>query len=137
MKNVLQFLKFLFFSLSAGLIQIGSFALFNEIIKLPYWVSYLVSLLLSVLWNFTLNRKFTFKSANNVGKAMLLTLAFYAVFTPCSTYLEKVLTSAGVNEYLVTIINMVLNFILEFFWQKFVVFKEEKIPESAEGNENK
>ena len=124
MKETVRFLKFLFFSISAGLIEIGSFTLLNELLHLPYWVSYLVALVLSVLWNFTLNRKFTFKSSNNIKIAMLKVALFYAVFTPASTLLEHYLTSIGLNEYLVTGINMVINFVTEFLYQRFYVFKD-------------
>lgn len=115
-------IKFTLFSISAGVIQIASFTLMNELIGWDYWVSYLIALVLSVLWNFTFNRKFTFKSAANVPKAMLLVAAYYAVFTPLSTLLEDKLTDAGWNEYLVTAINMILNFATEFLYQRFVVF---------------
>ena len=101
----------------------GVFALLNELLHLPYWLSYLVALVLSVLWNFTLNRKFTFKSATNVPIAMLKVAAYYLVFTPLSTFLEHYLTETmHWNEYLVTAINMVLNFGTEFLYQRFVVF---------------
>lgn len=124
-KEALRGLKFTLFSLSAGIIQIGSFTLMNELLHWPYWVSYLIALVLSVIWNFTLNRKFTFKSANNVPKAMLLVLAYYCVFTPLSTLLEKYLTeTCGWNEYLVTVINMVINFVTEFLYDRFVVFRD-------------
>ena len=115
--------KFTLFSISAGVIQIGSFTLLNEVWHLPYWVSYLTALVLSVLWNFTLNRKYTFQSAANVPVAMLKVAAFYAVFTPASTWLEHVLTmNLGWNEYLVTAINMLINFVTEFLYQRFFVF---------------
>ncbi len=115
--------KFLLFSISAGLIQIGSFALMNELLHWPYWICYLVALVLSVLWNFTLNRKFTFRSAANVPIAMLKVAAYYAVFTPLSTLLEHVLTDSLLwNEYLVTGINMALNFATEFLYQRFFIF---------------
>ncbi len=115
-------MKFVLFSLSAGIIQIGSFTLLNELAGLDYWVSYLIALVLSVLWNFTFNRKFTFHSAANVPIAMLKVAAFYVVFTPLSTLLEAYLTGIGWNEYLVTVINMLINFVLEFFYQRFFVF---------------
>ena len=115
--------KFTFFSVSAGLIEIGAFAILNEWLRLPYWLSYLVALVLSVLWNFTLNRRFTFKSATNVPVAMLKVALYYAVFTPLSTALEHWLTSGlSWNEYLATGINMALNFITEFLYQRFFVF---------------
>jgi putative flippase GtrA len=124
MKDFVRFLKFTLFSISAGLIEIGTFTLLNEVFHLPYWVCYLTGLVLSVVWNFTLNRKFTFQSAANVPKAMFKVFLFYLVFTPASTYLEHLLTTTlGWNEYLVTGINMVLNFTLEFFYQRYYVFK--------------
>lgn len=124
-KEFLRGVKFTLFSLSAGLIQIGSFALFNELFHWAYWVSYLIALVLSVLWNFTLNRRFTFQSAGNVPKAMLLVALFYLVFTPVSTLLEKFLTEQLLwNEYLVTVLNMLLNFVTEFLYDRFVVFRD-------------
>ena len=123
MKEVVRIVKFTLFSISAGLIEMGAFALLNELLHLPYWLSYLVALVLSVLWNFTLNRKFTFKSAVNVPVAMLKVACYYAVFTPLSTLLEHYLAGTlGWNEYLVTAINMVLNFVTEFLYQRFFVF---------------
>lgn len=121
-KELLRGLKFFAFSVSAGVIELGSFALLNELAGLPYWLSYLTALVLSVLWNFTLNRKFTFKSAANVPVAMLKVFCFYLVFTPLSTLLEHALTSIGWNEYLVTVVNMVINFVTEFLYQRFFVF---------------
>ena len=123
MKELLRMVKFTLFSVSAGLIEMGAFALLNELLRLPYWLSYLLALILSVLWNFTLNRKFTFHSAVNVPAAMLKVAAYYAVFTPLSTWLEHRLTmDLGWNEYLVTAMNMVLNFVTEFLYQRFFVF---------------
>lgn len=117
-------LKFLLFSLSAGIIQLLSFTLFNELLHLKYWFSYLTALVLSVLWNFTLNRRFTFKSASNVPIAMLKVFAYYCVFTPVTTVLgNHLVENLGWNEYLVTIMNMVLNFVTEFLYQRFVVFR--------------
>ena len=123
MKEFVRVVKFTLFSISAGLIEIGSFMLLNELLHLPYWISYLVALVLSVLWNFTLNRKFTFKSAANVPIAMLKVAAYYAVFTPLSTMLEHTLTMRfGWNEYVATGANMLLNFVTEFLYQRFFVF---------------
>lgn len=121
-KEWVRTLKFFLFSVSAGVIEMGSFALLNEVFHLDYWVSYLVGLILSVLWNFTFNKKFTFKSAENVPKAMALVFAFYLVFTPLSTLLEKYLTGLNWNEYLVTLINMVLNLVLEYIYDRYVVY---------------
>ena len=122
-KELWRAVKFTLFSASAGLIELVSFALLNELLHLPYWLSYLIALVLSVLWNFTLNRKFTFKSAANVPVAMLKVAAFYLVFTPLSTGLEHWYTmTLGWNEYLATAANMVLNFVTEFLYQRFFVF---------------
>ncbi|MBQ3593532.1 MAG: GtrA family protein [Clostridia bacterium] len=122
-KELLRSLKFTLFSISAGLIQIVSYTLFMEVFHLVPWVSYLISLTLSVVWNFTLNRKYTFHSANNVPVAMLKVLAFYLVFTPLSTWWTKALTEAGWNAYLVEILTMLVNFVTEFLFQRFVVFR--------------
>jgi len=122
-KELLRSLKFALFSISAGLIQIVSYTLFMEVFHLVPWVSYLISLTLSVVWNFTLNRKYTFHSANNVPVAMLKVLAFYLVFTPLSTWWTKALTEAGWNAYLVEFLTMLVNFVTEFLFQRFVVFR--------------
>lgn len=138
LKEFFRFIKFALFSASAGLIEMGAFALLNELTHWSYWPCYLIALLLSVTWNFTLNRKFTFKSAANVPAAMAKVLAYYAVFTPLSTLLGSYLSDTlGWNEYLVTIINMALNFSTEFLYQRFVVFGKsidtaEKKPDEAE-----
>ena len=123
MKEFKRFLKFTFFSISAGLIQFLSFTIINEFTNLPYWFCYLTALILSVLWNFTLNRKFTFKSASNIPKAMSLVFCYYLVFTPLSTFFGQFLVNHKVNEYIVTIMNMIINFITEFLFQRYVVFK--------------
>lgn len=123
-KEWVRILKFVLFSASAGVIQFGSFALLNELTEWRYWPCYLISLLLSILWNFTFNRRFTFKSKANIMKAMLLVLAFYAVFTPATTLLGDWLAEDLLwNEYVVTIINMLLNLSLEYLYQRFVVYR--------------
>ena len=122
--ELMRTVKFTLFSISAGIIQIGTFTLMNELLHWDYWVSYLISLVLSVVWNFPFNRKFTFKSAANVPIAMMKVFGYYLVFTPLSTLLEKYLTdTCGWNEYLVTVINMVINFVTEFLFDRFVVFR--------------
>lgn len=124
-QELLRTIKFALFSASAGLIQTISFALFNELMHLEHWLSYLLALTLSVLWNFTLNRKFTFHSAANVPIAMLKVAGFYAVFAPLSTWWTAVLTGEGFywNEYLVLAITMLSNLVLEYLFQRFVVFR--------------
>ena len=121
-KEFMRALKFTLISISAGIIQIGLFTVMNELLTINYWVAYLTSLLASILWNFTINRKVTFKSANNVKIAMLLVLAFYAVFTPVSTILGELAENSGVNEYIVLAITMITNFVTEYLYDRFVVF---------------
>ena len=128
-KELLRALKFTLISISAGIIQVLSYALIRVFSKFPegswqdYVIAYTPSLLLSVIWNFTINRKYTFKSANNVKIAMLLVLAFYAIFTPLSTVLGGVVVEKGMNAELVFIITLVLNFALEFLYTRYVVYK--------------
>ena len=123
-KEWLRSLKFVLFSASAGIIQMSSFALLNELAQLDYWASYLISLVLSVVWNFTFNRKFTFKSTGNVGRAMILVALYYCIFTPLSTLLEHYLADTlAWNEYIVTFLNMLLNMVTEFLFQRFVVYR--------------
>ena len=123
-KELWRTIKFTLFSASAGLIEMGSFALLNEFTNWSYWPCYLIALVLSVLWNFTLNRRYTFQSANNVPVAMLKVFAFYCVFTPLSTIFGNYLAETlGWNEYIVTIINMLANFVLEYLYDRFFVFK--------------
>ena len=124
LKEFFRALKFLIISISAGIIQIGSFTLMNEVFKFNYWVAYLVSLLLSIIWNFTINRKVTFKASDNYKISMLLVLAFYAVFTPVSTILGNLAETSGVNEYLVLAVTMVANFLLEFVYCRYVVYRK-------------
>ena len=121
-KEFLRAVKFTLFSISAGIIQAITFALLNELLHLDYWVSYLTALVLSVLWNFTLNRKITFQSANNIPIAMLKVAAYYLVFTPLSTWGGDALTAIGWNEYLVLAVSMITNFVTEFLYQRFFVF---------------
>ncbi len=134
MKSFLQFLKFTLFSVSAGLIQIGSFALLNELCRMIYWPAYLISLILSVLWNFTFNRKFTFKSAANIPVAMAKVFGFYLIFTPVSTLLGNFAENSGINEYIVLAVTMISNFALEFLFCKFFVYRnsEDTIAQKAE-----
>ena len=117
-----QAVKFTLFSISAGIIQIGSFAVLEIFIK-DYWVPYLISLVLSIVWNFTLNRRYTFKSAANVPIAMAKVFGFYLVFTPVSTYLGNMVEGFGVNDFIILIVTMLSNFVLEFLFCKFVVYR--------------
>ena len=122
-KELWRVVKFVLFSASAGVIQIGLFTALNELCRWSYWPCYLIALVASVVWNFTLNRKFTFQSAANVPEAMAKVALYYVVFTPLSTLLGNFLASTLLwNEYLVTVINMLLNFTTEFLYQRFLVF---------------
>ena len=123
-KELMRTVKFLLFSVGAAAIQVGSFTLLNEVVHATYWLAYLISLILTIIWMFTLNRKFTFKSSGNIPVAMLKTLAYYAVFTPLSTWWTAALTSPSVgwNEYLVLAITMVINCSTEYLFDRFVVF---------------
>jgi len=118
-----QVIKFTLFSISAGIIQVGSFTLFEELFHMPYWPSYLISLVLSVVWNSTFNRRYTFRSDANVPRSMALVALFYVVFTPASTVGGNALTQAGWNDYLVLALTMILNFVLEYLYQRFVVYR--------------
>lgn len=124
-KELLRTVKFVLFSISAGVIQVLSFTLMEELLHWTHWVSYLISLVMSVLWNFTLNRKFTFCSANNVPLAMLQVALFYLVFTPLSTWWTAALTApeVGWNEYLVLALTMIINFVTEYLFDRLVVFR--------------
>lgn len=131
-KQLFQLIKFTLFSISAGAIQIGSFAILEIFIK-DYWIPYLISLVLSIVWNFTLNRRFTFKSAANVPVAMAKLFGFYIVFTPLSTWLGDLAEGAGWNDFLILVITMLSNFALEFLYSKFVIYRGK---ENTLGKEN-
>ena len=121
--ELIRTIKFVLFSISAGVIEIGVFTVLYELLHWEYWVAYLIALVLSVVWNFTLNREFTFRSANHVPIAMLKVAAYYAVFTPVTTILGNYLEgTCGWNGMLVTIMNMLLNFVTEYLYDRFVVF---------------
>ncbi|MCR5296364.1 MAG: GtrA family protein [Clostridiales bacterium] len=131
-----QAVKFTLFSASAGIIQIGTYTLMYEALGWAPWLSYLISLILSVLWNFTFNRTYTFRSDADVGRSMLLVALFYVVFTPLSTWWTAALTGENpftaqkaaqeplVNNYVVQIGTMLINFVTEFLYQKFVVYRK-------------
>jgi putative flippase GtrA len=124
MKEYLRVILFVLFSASAAVIEMGSFAILNEFTGWSYWPCYLIALLCSIVWNFTLNRKFTFRSAANIPVAMLKTLGYYLVFTPTTTILGSYLADTLMwNEYLVTGINMGLNLVTEYLFQRYVVFR--------------
>lgn len=150
-ENFIQVLKYTLCAGSAGVIEAASFALLIWLLGLTVkdsqsftninflgsemnWiqiVAQMVSLALSVVWNFTLNRKFTFQSNANVPKVLALAFAFYIPFYPASTlfvgWFAAYLTGAGaivVAGYLPKALAMIANFVLEFVWQKFFVFRD-------------
>ena len=132
-KELLRTLKYALIAASAGAIQLLSTFLLNTFLLKGtdnYFWCYLIGLVLSVLWNFTLNRKYTFKSANNVPIAMLKVAAYYLVFTPLSTWWVDALVTApfwgslnaSVVEAAVQVFTMLVNFVTEFLYQRFFVF---------------
>ncbi len=122
-EEFVRVVKYVLFSASAGVIQFVTFTLLNEIVQWPYWPCYLIALVLSVLWNFTLNREFTFKSTANIPRAMLLVAAYYAVFSPLSTLWGTALTNIGWNEYIVLIGTMLINLTTEFLYWRLVIYR--------------
>lgn len=123
-KELIRTIKFTLFSISAGIIEIVLFAILDKFTGWNYWPKYLIALIASVIWNFTLNREYTFKSANNVPIAMLKVAIFYAIFTPVSTIAGNYLAeSLGWNDILVTLLNMLCNFVLEYLYDKYIVFR--------------
>ena len=123
-KELIRTIKFTLFSISAGIIEIILFTALDKFTGWEYWPKYLIALIASVIWNFTLNREYTFKSANNVPIAMIKVAFFYAIFTPVSTIIGNYLAeNLGWNDILVTLLNMGCNFILEYLYDKYIVFR--------------
>ena len=122
-KNLWQMIKFILFSISAGVIQEGLYLILFNALGLSYWFSYLVSLVASVLWNFTFNRRYTFRSDADVKRSMLLVALFYVVFTPVTMLGGQWLVNRGLNGNVVQIGTMLLNFVLEYLYQRFVVYR--------------
>lgn len=123
-KELVRTAKFVLFSISAGIVQIAVFTFLEELLHLTHWASYLAALIASVLWNFTLNRRFTFCSAGSIPRAMAKVALFYLVFTPVSTWWTAVLTGERFmwNEYLVLALTMLVNFVTEYAYDRFFVF---------------
>ena len=123
-KELIRTIKFTLFSISAGIIEIVLFTLLDKFTGWTYWPKYLIALIASVIWNFTLNREYTFKSANNVPIAMIKVAIFYSIFTPASAIAGNYLAeNLGWNDILVTLLNMLCNFVLEYLYDKYVVFR--------------
>ncbi len=125
-KELIRTLKFVLVSASAGIIEAVVFTLMNELTDLKYWPCYLTALVASVVWCFTINRRYTFQSTKNVPRAMAMVFAFYLVFTPVTTVLGNYLAETRMwNEYLVTALNMVLNLSLEYLYDTYVVYRND------------
>lgn len=123
-ENIWQGIKFTLFSISAGIIQIIVFTLLKELFKLDYWTGYLIALIISVVYNFTLNRRYTFKSAANIPIAMIKIAVFYCIFTPLSTWWGDALDKLGWNEYIVLGGTMIINFITEFLYSRLFIYRK-------------
>lgn len=151
-KGVVQFIKYALCAASAGIIQIVLFSILQTVLpkdmgnihfivedmQLGTFIATTVALCASILWNFTFNRKFTFKDAGNVPLAMFLAFLFYVPFYPFQTWYVhtiKTLLSHHINVDGAGIIAeasvMAINFALEFIWQKFVVFRKPKDKKTA------
>ncbi len=123
-KELLRKVKFTLFSISAGVLEIGVFTLLTMLTNWNYWACYLPALVLSVIWNYFLNRKYTFYANDNISTSLLEVFLFYAVFTPSSTLLGNYLAEdLGWNEFFVTALNMLLNFVLEYLYDCYIVFR--------------
>ena len=122
-QTIVQVAKFVAFSMGAGIIQIVSYTLIHEISGWAHWKCYLPSLILSVLYNFTVNRRYTFKSATNVPIAMLKVAFYYCIFTPISTYLGNLAETAGINNYIIQAVTMECNLVTEFLVCRFWVYR--------------
>lgn len=128
-KELIRAVKFTLFSASAGLIQIAVTFLIAQFL-IPqdelYWIPYLIGLVCSVVYNFTVNRRFTFHSAANVPVAMAKVFGFYCVFTPLSTLWVKYFTETlHWNEIFVQAGTMLVNFVTEYLFTRFVVFRNQ------------
>lgn len=122
-KEVIRAVKFTVISISAGIIQFGSFALLFYLLSMAEWLANAISIFLSVIWNFTINRKFTFKSANNIKTSMLLVALFYAAFLPASSWFHGFAAEKNMNALFVEALVLIANFVLEFLYTRFVVYR--------------
>lgn len=129
-QQFLQLLKFTAFSLSAGIIQfLLQSTLFDWTHVLTYWQAYPIALTASVIWNFTFNRKFTFKASSNVPIAMVLVVIYNLLIVVPFAILGEYLVQLWGDAYgmLVTVLLLLFNFVTEFFWDKFVVFNDKLV----------
>ena len=128
-QQFIQFIKFTLFSASAGAIQLLSTTILHQWtgwLLDYYWLAYIIGLTLSVIWNFTFNRKFTFKAANNVPLAMTLVIIYNCIIVVPLALGGDALVKLWGEQWgiLVTAISLLINFITEFFWDKYIVFNQ-------------
>lgn len=151
-KKAKRFLKYAIIAISGGLIQLTAYIILSDAIKLDkhvsfdaiyqkqpwlteifydpdtgktYGLSYFIAVSLSVIWNFTFNRKYTFKSASNVPKAMLLFVLYYAFSIPFNCWAIVQLNKLVVfplSDKVILICIMLANGLPAFFYQRYVVF---------------
>lgn len=118
---LLQWIKFIIFSLSAGGLQFISFAIMHDFFYWGYIPSYPIALIISYVYNVTLNREFTFKSATNLPVAIVKVTFYYIIFAPLSSWwgwkLENIL-----NPYVILLGTMLVNFVTEFLFYNFFIF---------------
>ena len=125
-KELFRAIKFAIVSMSAGIVELGTFTLMNELTNLKYWPCYLTALIASIIWCYTVNRRYTFKSGKSIPVVLAYAAAFYAVFTPATTILGNYLAETLMwNEYIVTIINMTLNLVTEYLYDTYVVYRND------------
>lgn len=142
-KTAVQVLKYAVCTASAGILQFVSFTILQAVIpenigtiyfivedmSLATFIATTIALALSILWNFTINRKFTFKAAGNVARAMILAFLFYVPFYPFQTwYVHTVKMALGNTDaagLLAEATVMLINGVLEFCWQKFFIYRKE------------
>lgn len=125
-KELFRAIKFAIVSMSAGIVELGTFTLMNELTNLKYWPCYLTALIASIIWCYTVNRRYTFKSGKSIPVVLAYAAGFYAVFTPATTILGNYLAETLMwNEYIVTIINMTLNLVLEYLYDTYVVYRND------------
>lgn len=151
-KELVRMFKYILIAASAGIIQFVSTLILTliwpkEKFSMGPALFYLIGLILSVIWNLTINRKYTFKSAANMTKAVWLTIGFYIIFAPASTFLQAWLVNGDVlnlfiiphlgwNELIGVVICMILNLALEYPFQRYIVFKD-SIDTNSRKDENK
>ena len=128
-QQFIQFIKFTLFSASAGAIQLLSTTILHQWtgwLLDYYWLAYIIGLTLSVIWNFTFNRKFTFKAANNIPLAMTLVIIYNCIIVVPLALGGDALVNLWGEQWgiLVTAISLLINFITEFFWDKYIVFNQ-------------